>query len=185
MPQVTEIRVRYETLASFGQYSNVRPAVELVATVGDGDDLAAVRDELAAQAAETVEHLVDRALVANGEPPRYSTAPRFDVWSLYGIGTPAIVIAPAGELDARADGLDARVNRRGLLYLQALDVVQRARERGRMMYRDEPQLLDCSRGNFDQVDAWLAQDGQPGEPLVDDELDPYDDLDDQEGAIDE
>lgn len=75
--KVTTIKVAYALTYNLGDYSNVRPSIELTAEIEPGDDEIEVRESLMDSARAHVEQEVDRALEAQGDPPHFYAGPRY------------------------------------------------------------------------------------------------------------
>lgn len=75
--KVTTTKIAYSLTYSLGNYSNVRPSIELTAEIEPGDDEIEVRESLMDSARAHVEQEVDRALEAQGDPPHFYAGPRY------------------------------------------------------------------------------------------------------------
>lgn len=80
--EITTITVKYALTHNMGNYSNIRPEVELTARLEPTDDPDESRWLLLNQAKEAVHAEVDAALEADDEAPKYYTGPRFSLATL-------------------------------------------------------------------------------------------------------
>jgi len=76
---ITEIRVSYGRTHNLGNYSNVRPEVQLVAALDAGEDPAEARAALMAQARAFVHEEIDLALEGSDQAAVFSDEPRYRV----------------------------------------------------------------------------------------------------------
>ena len=102
---ITEVTASWTETANLGNYSNVKPSLTLTAQLAEDDNPHIVAEQLLLTCRAQVQDLVDQALESMEEPARYSTDPRFDVWSTQ-IGPRSVyIIAPSGaqpELEIRS-----------------------------------------------------------------------------------
>jgi hypothetical protein len=78
--QITEITVSYGRTQSLEAYCNVRPSVTLRATLDEGEDPEAARQQLLDEARAIVYEEVDQALEDDGKAAKYSTEPRYRLY---------------------------------------------------------------------------------------------------------
>jgi hypothetical protein len=190
---ITEIRVSYQTTANLGNYSNIKPALDLTAVLEPGEDPEAAIAGLMAQCRAYVHREVDEALEAEEQPAKYSTEPRFDLRICRPAGQAEVaVIVPQGTKapgssqyaagfrlaairryarehfpEARHyDGSDPEQLTAGLALLAEYKAAEDAAEAERQeRWRKEREAREA---------AYRAQQAQPGEP------DPYDEGDDED-----
>jgi len=156
--KITQITVSYGETQSLPEYSNVKPALTLTATLDEGDDATETEALLWAHAKDAVHSQIDLALEANGRAAKYDSAPRYQVmetywheWDHRGEAKPPqyVIILPneiSPERDAYAQRLvhagnsigDARKLRYDHARRVAAEVMQ---ERGYS-------LIDCSNGDL-------------------------------------
>jgi hypothetical protein len=136
--QIKSVTVTYGLTESMGGYNNVRPQISLTAELEEFDEVDAM-NELMEMARERCEALVDEALEANGERPKYWSGPRFSVWR----ACEFIIVGPS-------DGLPA-----GWPTAETED-----------QYRDYPHYYNCLYSNrrFDPALALAAEWIQDHEP---------------------
>lgn len=152
--QITEIRVSWTETASLGNYSNVKPSLSLTATLDEGDDPSLVRQELLSECQGYVREMVDQALEADGQPAKYSTAPRYDILASTFRAPPApaqkiVLLVPTGTASIIAGEQFYRAVKR-FRYPAALREI----ERGRSDDADSDLrvlVFDCSDGDLDRA----------------------------------
>jgi hypothetical protein len=171
--KITEITVSYGRTQSLESYRNVRPSITLKAEIADGDDPAAVRAQLLAEAKAAVHEEVDLALEDDDRPARYSLQPRYRViitrelgghWTGYVRQEPPeqlLIIVPDGALpDRGADG--------NLTWWTALP----GRPRGARLWHvmqiaeayladhDRTRRINCADGDLSRIPAWVLEPAQ-------------------------
>lgn len=77
---ITQITVATHYTYNLGNYSNVRPEVQLSATLESHDSLADVAEELRHKTLTICQQQIDEVLELNGEPAQFSKEPRFDAY---------------------------------------------------------------------------------------------------------
>lgn len=160
--KLTAITITYGETQSLPEYSNVKPAITLSATLDEADDPAEAEALLWQHAKESVHNQIDLALEANGKAAKYSTEPRFQVlrtywnqWDHRGETKPPqyVIIAPDElKLDRGAYSQRLIVDSSKLRYAHARKVTSEL-----MGDKDEGYtLLDCADGDFTQLNLALS-----------------------------
>jgi len=185
--KITQVTVSYGETQSLPEYSNVKPALTLTATIDPYDDPAVAEAALWELARQSVHAQIDAALEANGRAAKYDPAPRYQVlmtyWDRYGRprDTPEppkiVVILPNSvELERGPDVYFVSPNHldtRKLRYAHALRIAtEAAQERGYT-------LLDCADGDLSRLLAALPV-VEPPEPLSEEDAAGIRDADDRE-----
>jgi len=156
--KITQITVSYGETQSLPEYSNVKPALTLTATLDEGDSPGEVEQLLWNQAKHAVREQIDLALEANGRAAKWSDDPRYQVmetywheWDHRGEAKPPqyVIILPNAinpERDAYAQKLVHAGNSIGdarkLRYDHALRIAAEVMQERRYT------LLDCSNGDL-------------------------------------
>ncbi len=164
---ITQITVSYGETQSLPQYSNVKPALTLTATLDEGEDVAEAEALLWQHAKEAVHAQIDLALEANDQAAKYDPAPRYQVlhtywnqWDHRGETKPPqyVVILP-NEINPDRDAYGQRLvhanhsgESRKLRYTHALAVAKEAMNDA----DDNPTLLDCSSGDLTALNFALS-----------------------------
>lgn len=146
--QITEITVTYQETANLGNYSNVKPMVTLRATIESGDTPEIMQLVLLDQARKAVQDQIDQALEQDGQAPKYSTDPRFDVLTYYPEKLLFIVPVKSGLANNNRVSTVSHGFRLHKANESAAAYAVRYPE-----YR----LFDCSDGNTQEVAAIIAE----------------------------
>jgi hypothetical protein len=200
----TRITVRIGRTQSLENYSNVRPEIEIEGLLEAGDDPAACKAQLLAEARAFVEEVIDEALEREGRGAKFSPEPRFRLaitaeeiytgngWTRRQKTTaperlialiPQAVALQQGDNPGRAWWGEPY----GASSKMRLTHARRAADEwlaGHEGYR----LIDCADGDLSRIPAWAMQ--PPPEPtpepapVAEAPLD-EDDVDDEEGDDDE
>lgn len=143
--KLTTITVKYGITHNMGNYSNVRPEVELTVELEPHDNPDEARWLLMQQAREAARAEVDGALEDDDKPPKYYTGPRF---SLATITSEKLVVIYPDTHPERArlpepwdEGTSLRYHGRRLPVIRA-KVVER--------YPDYI-IIDCSDGDYSRL----------------------------------
>lgn len=164
---IIQITVSYGATQSLPEYSNIKPALTLTATIDEGESAEAVEAELWAFAKSHVHEQIDQALEASDKAARYSAEPRYQVmqtywnqWDHRGEEKPPqyVVILP-NEITLNRDAYAQRLisaahtgDSRKLRYAHALAIA-----RGILGDIDEPRtLLDCADGDLTPLNLALS-----------------------------
>lgn len=75
--KVTTVKAEYTLTYNLGNYSNVRPSVELTAEIEPDEDEITAQLYLMDAARAQVQHEVDLALESQGDPPHFYDGPRY------------------------------------------------------------------------------------------------------------
>lgn len=176
--QITEITVSYGRTQSLEAYCNVRPSITLRATLDEGEDPEAARQQLLAEARAIVYEEVDQALEDDGKAAKYSAEPRYrlyitseamwvgrDRWG----GRTTKVDAPERLLvlapnDARLDAGDAPTWWNRPYGASSKLRMSHARRRIAEYLKEnaEFRLIDCADGDLSRIPQWAMS--PPPEP---------------------
>lgn len=140
--KIIEISIKLGQTFNLGNYSNVRPEIELTADPDETDTLDQVLDDLTARARQFIHDEIDRALEDNGKPPQFYAGPRYGL--LLAHHEKVAVLVPA-DIDRDADWLafwsmnffDRRLET--VLDLFATD------------YQTQYDLVDCRNGDLSKL----------------------------------
>jgi hypothetical protein len=170
---ITQITVSYGETASLPEYSNVKPAITLTATLDESDLFDTVEAILWAQAKRSVHDQVDLALEANDKPAKYSADPRYQVMSTYTDSynrdrpkLPKLIVLLPDSFDHRARYDKVLVHAiypesRNMRYEHAMRVARRAAS------ERDAELIDCADGDTSRLDAALATSNPEVAPTAD------------------
>jgi hypothetical protein len=160
---ITQITVSYGETQSLPEYSNVKPAITLTATIDEDESPDNAEAVLWERAKESVHNQVDLALEANDKPAKYSQEPRYQVMATYTNNSydrgrpklPNLIVLLPDAFDHRERYDKVLVHAiypegRNMRYEHALRVAfKAARER-------DAELIDCADGDTAQLDTALA-----------------------------
>lgn len=148
--KIERITIEFGMTQSVGDYSNVRPEVELTAVLDENDDPAWVLAHLRETAVEVIHKMVDDELESTCREPKYYTGPLYSV--SYATKRGLVVIHPAGaELPAAENWQERDPWRR---YYNAPEKMrlETAMTRATMLVRDRHyDLLACHQGNYGDI----------------------------------
>lgn len=175
--KITQITVHYGETQSLPEYSNVKPALTLVASLDEDENPVVAEAALWEHAKQSVHAQIDLALELNGKPAKYDPAPRFQVMRAY---TPAygrkpgdpdppiIVVVFPNEMRLDKEQFSNRfvhanygTESRKLRYAHAMRVAQEV-----FQHEQGATLIDCSDGDLSRLAAALpvtvAEPDDPG-----------------------
>jgi len=170
--KLTQITITYGETQSLPEYSNVKPAITLAATLDQDDDPAEVEALLWQHAKESVHSQVDLALEANGRPAKYSAEPRYQVMQTYWnewdhrgeTKPPQYVVILPNEINIERGAYAQRLIAAGNVSDSRKLRYEHARRVADEIVREEQRtLLDCSNGDLTPLLAL-------GAPQVDPEV---------------
>lgn len=188
--KIIQITVSYGETQSLPEYSNVKPALTLTATLDEGENPNVAQAALWAEAKAAVHAQVDAALEANGKAAKYDPAPRYQVLMTYydryarprPVAEPpkiVFILPNSVELERRGDlhfVSPSYLETRKLRYAHALRIAtETALERG-------ADLIDCSDGDVSKLMAVLppAPEQPAPAPLSDEDAAGIREADDRE-----
>jgi hypothetical protein len=108
---ITQITVATHYTYNIGNYSNIRPEVQMTATLETQDTVDEVVSELRRMTLAACQQQIDDVLEKNGEPAKFSTQPRFDAF-LFGIEKMAFIVPHGHPCPYGLPSWQSRYNRR-------------------------------------------------------------------------
>jgi hypothetical protein len=164
MARITEITVSYGMTESLPDYSNVKPAVTLTATLEPDESPDRVQAELLEQCKRICHEEADTALEFAGKAARYSAEPRYRIIKTRSYVSPdgrrfaqqAVAILPQAVRDI-PDGYQTGVfpgPSQNLRYAHACSVAAHNSD-------GDIQVIDCSDGNLSRLPQ-LSWEPEPG-----------------------
>lgn len=173
--KLTTVTVSFGRTQSLPEYSNVKPSITLTAELGDGDDPEAVRAALLEEARTFVEATIDDALEDAGEPAKFSTEPRYQIWSSYrgvqGLAGPkpeppeAVVVVVPQAISVQSVPGYSRAAYSGLSKLRLATALRRAQE---IATEEGRRLINCADGDLSRIPRPPAEAPAPPQAAVDD-----------------
>lgn len=156
--KLTTVTVSFGRTQSLPEYSNVMPSITLTAELGDGDDPATVAAVLLVEARAFVEGAIDDALEDAGEPAKFSTEPRYQIWSSYrgvqGLAGPkpeppeaVVVVVPQAVSIQSVPGY-SRASYSGSSHLRFATALRKAQE---IATNEGRRLIDCADGDLARI----------------------------------
>ncbi len=141
--QIVSIEVSYKEVCSLPGYSNVAIEQSLAVVVEQGEDAATAREQAFTNVKTFVQEQIDQTLEDNGQPPKYSTDPRFMV--LQSASSHAVALIPVGKDRPPSEYMGTVSAINNLRYAAALKQARHfAEQRGYTVY-------DCADGDFSKL----------------------------------
>lgn len=141
--KVIAVKAKFAYTYNLGNYSNVRPEVELTAELEEGDDPDEALVTLRGQAREHVHAEIDQVLESDDQPPKFYRGPLFKL--VVAKDEKIVTIVPSKARDLPGVWDDLRTAFAGFPYTSLV----------RLARRDYSNfnLIDCSDGNFGRLPA--------------------------------
>lgn len=101
--QITRIVVDVAETFNLGDYNNTRPAISIHADLHPGDDVDSVIQQLYQKGREHIESRIDASLMAHGQPPKFYTGDRFDIWIAKKLKLVVVMPSVPGDEDTKPE----------------------------------------------------------------------------------
>ncbi|KPL90749.1 hypothetical protein [Herpetosiphon geysericola] len=101
--QITKIVVEVAETFNLGDYNNTRPAISIHADLHPGDDVDAVIQQLYQKGREHIESRIDASLMVHGQPPKFYTGDRFDIWIAKKLKLVVVMPSVLGDEDTKPE----------------------------------------------------------------------------------
>lgn len=161
--KITQVSVSYGETQSLPEYSNVKPALTLTATIDADDDAAVAEAALWQLAKQSVHAQIDTALEANDRPAKYDRCPRYQVmhtyWDRYYDRAmpepPKLVVILPSEIKLKTHNGVKLTHGGNVFDSRRLRLAHAERVAGALALDLGAAVIDCADGDLARLDAML------------------------------